>query len=300
MLLIRQSTEKPRVKDYRLSRIGINKQQIFAVADQIVANGEFPNAIKIRNILTTGSISTIQKYFKQWKEECLNIIKGSLNDNKAIKANQSQILDNNNFIERKRILEQNLNKQIAKNEYYTKELINAEKTNIVLKEENRQLKVKLQELELTLKEAQVNNKVLERTKVDLKNKLEINDNKKIENMQQIIDDLRAELKLVNKTSLIALRDASNKGHDTLMQEKLNSINLQAKIDNLHKELMDSKKQMHDALLQHQVQSQTLLRQINQQQKVMQEHIGLARLRELFGEQELMLNFNNKPGVAYGK
>ena len=51
-------------------------------------------------------------------------------------------------------------------------------------------------------------------------------------MQQTIDDLRLELKTINETSIAALRETSNKGHELLMQEKVNSINFQAKIDSV--------------------------------------------------------------------
>ena len=117
-------------------------------------------------------------------------------------------------------------------------------------------------------------------------------------MQQTIDELRIELKTLNETSLTAIRETSTNGHEVLMQEKVNSINLQAKIDNLHKDLIESKNQLNVALLKSQVQTQPLLRQIEWQQKVIQDHVGLEKLRQL--EEKSKLNFNSQVEVGYGK
>jgi hypothetical protein len=144
------------------------------------------------------------------------------------------------------------------------------------------------------------NNFLEQTTTDIKNKLENNDNKTIQTLQQTVDNLRSELKKINETSLEALRIASTTGHEALMQEKVTSINLQAKLDSLHKELADSKKQLFDATLKYQAQTQALLRQIDWQQKIIKEQIGDDKLRELTAEPELMLNFNSKLGAAYAK
>ena len=98
-------------------------------------------------------------------------------------------------------------------------------------------------------------------------------------MQQTIDDLRLELKTANETSIAALRETSNKGHETLMHEKVNSINLQAKIDNLNKELLESKKQVHETIMTAQVQIRSLSRQNEQLQKIIQDH-GLEKSPQL--------------------
>lgn len=51
----------------------INKDQVFEVAESISENGNIPSAIKIREILKTGSLGTIQKYLKLWRhKETLN------------------------------------------------------------------------------------------------------------------------------------------------------------------------------------------------------------------------------------
>ena len=61
-----------------------------------------------------------------------------------------------------------------------------------------------------------------------------------------------------------------------MQEKVNSINLQTKIDNLTKELLDSKKKAYEASMTAQVQNRSLSRQNEQLQKIIEEN-GLDKL-----------------------
>ena len=276
-----------------MARKGLSKQQIFIAAKDVAAKGELPTAAKIRSVLTTGSFATIQKYLKEWKTNCFNYNQDLVKDIRIQSTNHD-------LLAQQKILEQTLNQQIVKNEYYAQELINAEKANIILKEETQQLQMQIQQLQIDLKELKNINNILEQTTTEINNKLENNDNKTIQQLQQTVDSLRVELKNINATSLEALRAASTKGHEALMQEKVNSINLQTKVDSLYKELIDLKKQLNDIVLKHQIQTQTLLRQINEQQKIIQDHIGFEKLRELIGEQEIMLHFNNKPGVAYGK
>lgn len=276
-----------------MARKGVGKQQVFKVAKEIVATGGLPTATQIRSVLTTGSMATIQKYLQEWKKACFSKSNFDLISNTETQAYQK-------LIEEKRILEDSFNKQIKQNEHYARELINAEKANIFLKEENNQLQVQLQAVQLELKESRAINNTLEQITTEIKNKLENNDNKTIQNLQQTIEALKVELKKLNETSLEALREASTKGHEALMQEKVTGINLQAKVDSLYKELTDSKKQLFDVTLKYQAQIQAFSRQIDWQQRIIQEHIGLDKLGELIGGSELMLNFNGKTGVAYAK
>ena len=271
-----------------LSKKNLTKQQIVAAANTIASSGNIPTLSKVREHLGIGSKVTIHKYFQQWKRECF---KNFSNLNKII------AIDNGNLLEEHRILKLDLQKQLNQNEYYAQELIAAEKANIALKEENRQLQTANQESQLRLTAATATNNALEQVTQEINHRLDANDHKTITNLQQTIADLRAELKTLNETSLSALRDASNKGHEALMQEKVTGINLQAKIDGLTKELLENKKQLNEAITSAQLQTRSLLRQNGQLQKIIQEH-GLDKLPLL--EEELRLNFNTKEAAAYGK
>jgi len=274
-----------------MARKGISKQRIFKAAQEIAIRGELPTAIKVRSTLATGSITTIQKYLQEWKIDCFKntILHKELN---------IDTYNNDELAEKNCILEQTLRKQITQNEHYAQELINAEKTNIALKEEVHQLQTTIQELQLKLNKAETINNTLEQVNQKIQNRLDANDNETIKKMQQIIDGLMAELKTLNETSLTAVRETSTNGHEILMQEKVTSINLQAKIDNLYKDLIESKNQLNVALLKSQVQTQPLLRQIEWQQKIIQEHVEVEKLRQL--EEKSKLNFNSQVEVGYGK
>lgn len=267
----------------------LTKQEIFAAANKLASAGNIPTLIKVREHLGTGSKGTIHKYFNEWKRECF---KNFSNLNKVI------AIDNNNLLEEHRILKLDLQKQLTQNEYYAQELIVTEKANIGLKEENRQLQVANQELQLRLSGAEATNRALEQVMQEITHRLDLNDQKTISNLQQTIADLRAELKTLNETSLTAIRETSTKGHEALMQEKVTSINLQAKIDLLNKELLESHKQLNNAIITSRVQNGSLLRKIEQLEKIIQEHLGLEKLQQVEGS-GVRLN-SNKVGRAYGK
>jgi hypothetical protein len=184
------------------------------------------------------------------------------------------------LVERKHDLEKTLQKQTTQTKHYVQELINSEKANIALKEENHQLQITNQELKLRLTAAEATNNNLLQTTQEINNRLDINDNKIIQSMQQTIDDLRVELKTLNETSLTAIRETSNKAHETLMQEKVTSINLQTKIDSLHKELDQSHKQLELEQQNWQMQHLILQKQIKLQQKIIQTHLSQEKLQQL--------------------
>ena len=252
-------------------------EQIFTVASNIINTGKIPTLDQVRCYIGTGSKTTIHKYFKQWKYECLK--KGSAVLNKIQQIDQEQ-LNYKELVEEKSTFKKMLNKQKEQNEYYAQELINAEKANIALKEENHQLQNANQGLQLKLTAAESTNHALDQVTKKIQNELNLNTNETIKKMQQTIDNLRTELKTLNEISLIAVRETSSKGHETLMQEKVTSINLQAKIDLLTKELLENKKQLELANSNAHLHAQSLKRQIEQQQKILKNYLNSAQLQEL--------------------
>lgn len=265
----------------------ISEQQIIEAATAILAKGHNLTLVAVRKHLgCRGSLSTIHKYLSKWKETCYK---------QAVNRTVNEKIDYN-VEEKNRILKQNLNKQFAQNEHYAQELINAEKANIALKEENHQLQTANQELQLRLTSAGATNDALEKVTQKIQQELNLNTNNTIQKMQQTIDGLRLELKTLNEKSIAALRETSNQSHEALMQEKVTTINLQAKIDNLTKELLESKKQLNEAIMPAQVQIRSLSRHNEQLQKIIQEH-GLDESPQL--NEELNLQFT-KGAAVYGK
>ena len=273
-----------------MARRGISKQEIFTTAKKLAAQGELPTAVKVRSLLATGSIATIQKYLKEWKTSCFNFNKDLINDLNATPTTHD-------LLESQRMLEQSLNQQIAKSENYAQELINAEKAMIALKESNHKLQTTTRELKLDLKEATAIKDTLAQINQEIQKKLEFNDNITINQQQQLIAALQTELKILNETSIAALRETSNNGHEALMKEKVTSINLQAKIDSLTKALLESNKQLNEAIMTSQVQIRSLSRQNEQLQKIIQEN-GLDQLPQQQKEGSSLESA--KEVAAYGK
>lgn len=279
-----------------MSRSGINKQQVIAAAKEIASQQQIPTAIKIRELLSTGSIATIQKYLRAWKTECFKIdLGGNLNS-----LNNTNQLENqfSQWLEEKNQLEGSLNKQITKNESYAQELIEAEKTIVALKEENNKLQTNNQKLQLELQEANAIKATLTQVNQEIQSRLERNDNQTIIQQKQLIVELQAELKELNAKSIKAIQELSSSGHEVLMQEKVTNINLQAKIDSLQKELIESKKQLQEATLTSQVQIRSLARQNEELQKIIQDH-DLYKRSSIDQESKLRFNIENEE-ATHGK
>ncbi len=274
-----------------MARTGVSRQQIFTVAKEIAAAGQLPTAVNVRQVLATGSIVTIQKYLKEWKKSCFNQV------NLRVDSNVNHHTNNEELIEKQRNLEQALNKQIAQNEHYAQELINAEKTNIALKETIHQLQTTNQQSQLELKETKAIKTTLEQVNLEIQTRLDVNNNDLINKQQLLIDELRSELKELNGKSMLALQQTSSSGHELLMQEKLTSMNLQEKINTMSKQLSELHQQLQTVNNKLAAKQQPLLRQIEWQQKIIQNHLGFDKLRQI-EEEELKLKFNT--GVTYGK
>ena len=89
-----------------------------------------------------------------------------------------------------------------------------------------------------------------------------------------------EIKDLTAKSIAALQQTSNVGHEALMQEKVNSINLQTKIDSLAKELAESNKKLELAELNTKIQVQALQRQIKAQQQMLQQYVSPEECKRL--------------------
>lgn len=256
-----------------MARRGISKQEIFTTAKKLAAQGELPTAVKVRSLLATGSIATIQKYLKEWKTSCFNFNKDPINDLNATTTTHD-------LLESQRMLEQSLNQQIAKSENYAQELIQAEKTIVALKEENNKLQTTNQKLQLELKEVAAIKTILTQVNQEIQSRIELNNNQTIVQQQQLIVELQAELKELNDKSIKVMQELSSSSHEVLMQEKVNSINLQAKNELLMKELMERTKQLELLENQRQVQARLFKRQIHIQQQLLTNYLTTEELKNL--------------------
>ena len=211
----------------------ITKLEVEQAANLIVERGEIPTIAAIRvELKGRGSETTIHNYLKEWKKARL------LQPAKLI----PQSID---LLEENRNLTQTLAKQAAQNEYYANELINAEKIIIELKEEVSQLQKNEQELQLNLTTITARFKTLDEAYGQLITELDLTKEKTIIKQQQTIAELQEEIKEINAKSIAAIREIISTHHDLVMQEKIQIINLQAKVEELNKQLLNARGQYQE-------------------------------------------------------
>lgn len=258
----------------------ISKAKVIEAAKQLVLANSTPTVAAIKLLLNSNSEVTIHKYLSQWKQQCFQLAVKNFSD-PIPEAQRNLTLD--------------LEKQLKQNEHYAQELINAEKTNIVLKEEIHKLQTNNQELQLELKEVKTIKITLEQINQEIQTRLDANNNDTIKNQQLLIDELRAELKELNIKSMKAIQETSSSAHELLMQEKITSMNLQEKVNIFNKQIIELQKELQTTNNMLAAKQQPLLRQIEWQQKIIQNHVGFEKLR-LIEEEELKLKFNK---ACYG-
>lgn len=274
-----------KTKINRVTRVDVHE-----AADRLSLRGEVPTIAAVRSELEgRGSETTIHNYLKEWKKS------------KLLAKQELTLVSNNQELQlmaEKLELEQALQKQIAKNEHYAQELINAEKANVAFKEKIYQLEATIQGLNLELTKVTAVNHTLEKLTKEIEQKLAANENDTINKQKLLIDELQQEVKNLHAKSMSAIQELSSKGHEALMQEKVSAINLQTKIDSLNKELAESKKQLHGSMLTSQVEIRSLSRQNQQLQKIIQEN-GLDKALSI--DEKLSLSFNiTTEEVNHGK
>ena len=207
-----------------LSRIGLSKQRIFDVAKEIAAKNQLPTARKIRAILATGSITTIQKYLQEWKKQCFKQVYG---ENNIVSSNLET-----NLIEKYKVLKLELQKQLSHNETYAQELMRAETTLIKLTETNQQLNITVSKLQNDLDTVTKEKVILEDCYQKLTKEIVSNRDATILQQEQTIESLRQEIQTINQTSFNAIQQVSFAGHDALLQEKVKTLNLAEKVKEL--------------------------------------------------------------------
>ena len=173
-----------------MARIGIAQQQVLKIAQELVAAGEMPTAARIRAILKTGSLATIQRHLDEWKKDCF--IRAERTAAEGISPIELEAL-----VEKNRILEQSLNQQMGKIGQFSSELMNAEKELLKLKEENQQLNSHNLELQEALKKMSMLKDTFEMLYQEIKAERDSFFEKVTREKNQIIEELKEEIKMIN-------------------------------------------------------------------------------------------------------
>jgi hypothetical protein len=253
-----------------LTRKIVTKTDVYVAANFIAASGEIPTITAVRGVLGgRGSETTILNFLRNWKKERL------LPNNAPVIVLDDNPLD---LAEENRQMRQALKQQVAHNENYAEELINAEKAVANLQSENQQLQSKNQRLQEKLLEVTNLKDLLATLWHELKTTFSNDLDKILNDKNKLIDQLQQEIRDLNKISFKVVQQTSSDGHDLLMQEKVKMLNLEEKVDQLKKQL---DKQQNEILTIHKVwkeRQQPLSKQLARQKQIIADLIDPETLK----------------------
>ena len=217
-----------------MSNKGINSQDVFKAAENLVAKGQTPTQEKIRGYLGRGSRGTIHKYLKQWKKTCFE---------KGFHPHGSQATENKVSSQEKQSLEKLIQKQILDQEKLSAEMLETERQLTKAKEQNRALTTNLEESKFQYAIVETAYKNLQESYQALRESQENIFQALIKDKNQHIESLRQELKELNEASLMAVKDIGYQADEALIVEKLKTIHLSDQVKALQKTVEDLKKEL---------------------------------------------------------
>jgi len=255
-----------------MARKGITKNEVKLSANGFVKEGLLPTAAGIRERLGRGSLTTIQKYFREWKKESYqNIVtpkSGSLAEEGLLKEPSVKL----------QALEKRLMELEEHNKALNQELMKKEQENLKLNKENLQLSQNLKELTDTYKNLSIRFESLNNAYKDLKCERDSTLEKMMSDKNRQIERLTQELKEVNGTHFNILREVGRKGDEALIQEKVACINLKEKVNELQKQI----KLMEERLILEAKAKEPLQREIKQQKALIDHFITWEQLQSFKG------------------
>lgn len=242
-----------------MSKKIVTKTDVYTAANFIASSGEIPTIAAVRGALGgRGSETTILNFLQVWKKERL------LHSHVSVVVAEGTQLDLN---EENRQLRQALKQQMAHNEHYAEELINAEKAVVKLQSENQQLQVSNKQLQEKLIEVTNLKDLLATLCHELKTTFSNDLDKILNDKNKVIDQLQQEIRDLNQISIQTVRQTSSDAHDLLMQEKVKTLNLEEKVGQFKKQL---DQQQNEVLTIHKVwqeRNQPLNKQLAWQQQI---------------------------------
>jgi len=253
-----------------MARKGVTKGDVATSADALIAKGVVPTAAGIRKCLGQGSLTTIQKYFKDWKLE-------SFKDHMDRKEKQQasfQVLAQESKVD-----VQPLKRQVLELEQQCKilsqELIKREQENLKLNQENEKLTQNLEELTNTYKNLLLKFENLQTSYIELKNERENAIQMVLGDKNKHIESLKAEIKEMNEVHLNAIMELGQKSDELLIQEKVKTINLSEKV----KELQQHIKMIEEKLGKAEGINLPLQKEIKKQKAIIDKFVTWEQLKE---------------------
>lgn len=254
-----------------MPRVGITSKEVFEAAKILAAQSQIPTQETVRTYLGRGSKGTIHKYLKQWKQSCF----------KQVQPKGDLVEPAIGLIEEKNTLIQCLEQQKMKLEYYTKELISAEKRLLSLQEQNQQLIAEKEKLQEELKETAASKNSFEKLYEEIKAERGIMKHSLLNEKDRQIEALRQELRESHRHSLEQIKDLGYAGDEALIQEKVKVVQLEDKLGGLSKKVKSLEAELQMARDKY----QPLIQQIQQQKGFIQKVVTWEQMQEY----EAMMN-----------
>jgi len=221
-----------------MPRKGISKKEVIDTIHQLIEKKEVPTALGIRHLLGRGSLTTIQKHFRNWKMASFASHRTDAeNLNKGLKSS----LKKNS--EEGRLLEQKVVELEGQQQVLSQELIKREQENLKLNQENLKLTQNLAEITEAHKALWLKFEDLSKSYEDLKAERETTLQKILEDRNKHIERLSLELKEIHEVHLNAIKEIGQRGDELLLQEKVKTIGLSDKV----KELQNQQKALTEKL-----------------------------------------------------
>jgi chromosome segregation ATPase len=218
----------------------INKQKIFDAAKIIAHLDKEPTTANVREYLAfTGSQTTLHKYLKEWRLKCFKAYKD--NDVSVIEPQKVSKLKTEN---------QNLTATIEKIEEHSRvvasEFAKTERKNVELTKQLGRLETQLNLLDKELSELKKDKEHSDKLYRDLKEEREVLLGRMERDKDQLIASLREELQQTHQENLKKIQDISYQEHDLLMREKVNTMNLEEKVNSLTEETARLQQELSNA------------------------------------------------------
>ncbi len=239
-------------------------------AQALIEQGALPTALRVREYIGSGSLSTVQKYFRAWKQSCWQGQVGvdSINQPEAPVALpgtlQPQLSEYRRLYEEEREHTRTLLDSIRELETtkikYSKQIRELEETQQNLQSALQTLEYKYTSLE------QVNKEILAERESALTMLLT--------DKNQQIAALQSELKLTHEYDVQQIREVGYKGDEALIQAKVNIIHLQDQLSVLQTDI----DQLNIKLEKAQNANVPLRNHIQQQEQFIREVVSWEQLK----------------------
>jgi hypothetical protein len=253
-----------------MARKGVTKADVVISANTLIAKGIVPTAAGIREDLGRGSLSTIQKYFKDWKLESFK--------DRSVAKERSQV-NARVLVQNDKIDGQSLERRIIALEQQCKilsqDLIKREQENLKLNQENEKLAQNLAQLTGAYKDLSLRHEGISAGYEALKNERETALQIVIADKNKQVENLKCEIKQMNAVHLNAITESGRKSDELLIQEKVKTINLTEKV----KELQQHIKMIEEKLGKAEGINTPLQKEVKQQKTMVDKFVTWEQLKQ---------------------